>query len=150
MAACSAQAAGRATACAGAGWPSWRCTRGGCLPSWSVPELAACSRCWLSWALVLCSLKHKTFSRGDLPAFAAEQEVRCRIRQPFGAAELPACRLPCLLPCGPHPGRFQRLFACNGVQMQGQESTKVMQLAVDEAVVLAEQEGAALHEGNML
>lgn len=56
----------------------------------------------------LRSLKHKTFSRGDLPAFAAEQE------------------------------------------MQGQESTKVMQLAVDEAVVLAEQEGAALHEGNLL
>lgn len=36
------------------------------------------------------------------------------------------------------------------MQMQGQESTKVMQLAVDEAVVLAEQEGAALHEGNLL
>ncbi|KAL4452735.1 hypothetical protein ABPG75_008397 [Micractinium tetrahymenae] len=56
----------------------------------------------------LRSLKNKTFSRGDLPAFAAEQE------------------------------------------MQGQESTKVMQLAVDEAVVLAEREGAAQHQGNVL
>lgn len=57
------------------------------------------------------------------------------------------CRL--LLPVFADPGTILPGF-CVTVQMQGQESTKVMQLAVDEAVVLAEQEGAALHEGNML
>ena len=87
------------------------------------------------------SLKHKSFSRGDLSTFGAEQEVgptarRWRLLLPAPPTPMAPTLPPC--PC-PAPAQLHH---------EGAEAASDMQKAVDDAVVSAER-GAAAH-GNLM